>query len=84
MEFVTTTVQTVNDEEWTVKFATQLSSQLPLYSANVPDERGTVLKCLALASCHVTDKQIVSSHLDVVLSPLRSPTMIDSKVIKWD
>lgn len=78
-EFVTTTLQNINDEEWTVKFASQLSGQLQLYSSNVPDERGTVLRCLALAACHLNDKQIVSSHLDVILSPLRSHTLFDSK-----
>ncbi|XP_075211694.1 maestro heat like repeat family protein c11.1 isoform X2 [Lycorma delicatula] len=79
LEFVTTTIQSINENEWTAKFASQLCSQLSLYPTTVPDERGTVLKCLALASCNLNDKQIVSSHLDIILSPLRSHTLVDSK-----
>lgn len=80
LEFVSTSLQAAESEDWVVLVASQLSAQLPLYPSSAADERAMLLKCLALAACNLTDKQIISSHLDVMLSPLRNYTPHDSKV----
>uniref|UniRef100_A0A1B6KA60 Maestro heat-like repeat-containing protein family member 1 n=1 Tax=Graphocephala atropunctata TaxID=36148 RepID=A0A1B6KA60_9HEMI len=79
LEFVSSSLQTVESEDFVILVASQLSAQLPLYSPAAVDERAMLLKCLALASCNLSDRQIVSSHLDVMLTPLRHYTPHDSK-----
>lgn len=80
LEFVSSSMQTVDDENWVIVIAAELSNQLPLYPATCPDERSALFKSLALASCSITAKPIVSCHLDVVLTPLRTYSFVDSKV----
>jgi len=83
LEFVSSSLQTAiaaeESEDWVILVANQLSAQLPLYPPSATDERSMLLKCLALAACNLSDRQIVSSHLDVMLAPLRSYSPHDSK-----
>ncbi|XP_046676920.1 maestro heat-like repeat-containing protein family member 1 isoform X2 [Homalodisca vitripennis] len=79
LEFVSSSLQTVESEDFVILVASQFSAQLPLYPPAAVDERAMLLKCLALASCNLTDRQIISSHLDVMLTPLRHYTPNDSK-----
>ncbi|XP_054283514.1 maestro heat-like repeat-containing protein family member 1 [Macrosteles quadrilineatus] len=83
LEFVSSSLQTVvaaeESEDWVILVAGQLSAQIPLYPPSATDERAMLLKCLALAACNLSDRQIVSSHLDVMLAPLRNYSPHDSK-----
>lgn len=80
LEFVSSSLQAADSEDWVVLVASQLSAQLPLLPLTAADERAMLLKCLALAACNLNDRQIINSHLDVMLTPLRNYTPHDSKV----
>lgn len=80
LEFVSSSLQTAGDEDWLISVASQLCVQLPIYSPTASDERSALLKVLALADCNLNDRQIISSHLDVMLTPLRTHSLVDSKV----
>ncbi|RZF41045.1 hypothetical protein LSTR_LSTR002677 [Laodelphax striatellus] len=80
LEFVASTFKSIDDADWMAKMAGQLSGQLKLLTHNNSvDERATVLKCLALFLCNVPDKEMASSNIDVIFSPLKSFSLHDSK-----
>ncbi|XP_039279255.1 maestro heat-like repeat-containing protein family member 1 isoform X2 [Nilaparvata lugens] len=82
LEFVASTFKSIDDAAWMSKMADQLTGQLKLltqHSQHSVDERATVLKCLALFLCNVPDKEMASSNIDVIFSPLKSFSLTDSK-----
>uniref|UniRef100_A0A1B6DAP1 Maestro heat-like repeat-containing protein family member 1 n=1 Tax=Clastoptera arizonana TaxID=38151 RepID=A0A1B6DAP1_9HEMI len=79
LEFVSSTLQTIDNESWVILLASQICTHLPIYFNSVSDERSALLKTLALAGCNIKDRQIISTHLDVILTPLRTYSIANSK-----
>uniref|UniRef100_A0A0K8STS1 HEAT repeat-containing protein 7A n=1 Tax=Lygus hesperus TaxID=30085 RepID=A0A0K8STS1_LYGHE len=73
LEMINNTVTTISchDSQWPISMSRHLSAMLAICSNS--DEASVILSSLAITTAVIEDKQIVSEHLDTIISKFKAP-----------